>query len=33
MEAKDGMLDTALVELLIESRIYRTVLEKDWREL
>jgi HD-GYP domain-containing protein (c-di-GMP phosphodiesterase class II) len=33
MEAKDGMLDDELVELLIESALYRDVLEKDWREL
>jgi hypothetical protein len=33
MEAKDGMLDSALVELVIDSGVYRTVLEKDWREL
>ena len=33
MEAKEGMLDSALVELLIESGIYRKVLEADWREL
>jgi HD-GYP domain-containing protein (c-di-GMP phosphodiesterase class II) len=33
MEAKDGMLDDALVNLLIESQIYRKVLEQDWRSL
>jgi len=33
MEAKDGMLDDALVTLLIDSQIYRKVLEQDWRNL
>ena len=33
MEAKDGMLDSALVDLLIDSAIYRRVLEQDWRNL
>lgn len=33
MEAKAGMLDSALVDLVIESEVYRPVLEKDWREL
>ena len=33
MEAKEGMLDSALVELLIESQIYKRVLEQDWRSL
>ena len=33
MEAKAGMLDSELVDLVVESGVYRTVLEKDWREL
>jgi HD-GYP domain-containing protein (c-di-GMP phosphodiesterase class II) len=33
MEAKDGMLDSSLVDLMVESGVYRKVLEKDWREL
>jgi len=33
MEAKEGMLDSDLVDLLLESQAYRKVLEKDWREL
>ncbi|HEX6639673.1 MAG TPA: HD domain-containing phosphohydrolase [Thermoanaerobaculia bacterium] len=33
MEAKEGMLDAALVDLLIDSQIYRRVLEQDWRAL
>jgi HD-GYP domain-containing protein (c-di-GMP phosphodiesterase class II) len=33
MEARDGMLDAELVELLIESKVYAEILEKDWREL
>ncbi len=33
MEADDGMLDTDLVQLMLESRVYQEVLEKDWREL
>lgn len=33
MEAKDGMLDVELVELLVESRAYEAILTKDWREL
>ncbi|MBI4545209.1 MAG: GAF domain-containing protein [Gemmatimonadetes bacterium] len=33
MEAKSGMLDQPLVEMLIESKLYRKVLERDWREL
>ncbi|MEX2609954.1 MAG: HD domain-containing phosphohydrolase [Gemmatimonadota bacterium] len=33
MEAKDGMLDSELVEILIQGEIYRRVLEADWREL
>lgn len=33
LEARDGMLDSELVELLIESRIYDVILKKDWREL
>lgn len=33
MEARDGMLDSELVELLVESRAYEAVLTRDWREL
>ena len=33
MEAKEGMLDPALVTLLVDSQIYRKVLEQDWRNL
>ncbi len=33
MEAKDGMLDSDLVELLISSNAYEVVLTRDWREL
>lgn len=33
MEAKLGMLDAPLVELMIESGVYRKVLEVDWRKL
>jgi HD-GYP domain-containing protein (c-di-GMP phosphodiesterase class II) len=32
-EARDGLLDAALVQLLIESGAYRRVLEVDWKEL
>jgi hypothetical protein len=31
-EAKEGAIDKALVEILIESQVYRRVLEEDWRE-
>ena len=33
MEAKDGLLDASLVDALVESNVYRRVLELDWREL
>ena len=33
MEANQGLLDPALVEIVVEGEIYRNVLEKDWREL
>ena len=33
MEAGDGMLDAELVELMVESGVYREVLETDWRDL
>jgi HD-GYP domain-containing protein (c-di-GMP phosphodiesterase class II) len=33
MEAKDGLIDARLVDMLIESEVYRKVLEKDWKEL
>lgn len=32
-EAAAGALDADIVELFIESEVYRRVLEKDWREL
>ena len=32
MEAKDGMLDQAVVELLLASEVYHKILEGDWRE-
>ena len=32
MEAKDGMLDQSVVELLLASEVYHKVLEGDWRE-
>ncbi|MEQ1856574.1 MAG: HD domain-containing phosphohydrolase [Longimicrobiales bacterium] len=31
-EARDGMLDKDVVELFIQSKAYKTVLERDWRE-
>jgi HD-GYP domain-containing protein (c-di-GMP phosphodiesterase class II) len=33
MEAREGMLDGSLVEMLVESGVYRRILEVDWREL
>jgi HD-GYP domain-containing protein (c-di-GMP phosphodiesterase class II) len=33
MEAGDGDLDSDLVTLFIESKVYEEVIEKDWREL
>jgi response regulator RpfG family c-di-GMP phosphodiesterase len=33
MEARDGLLDTALVETMVESGVYRRILEVDWRAL
>lgn len=33
MEAKDGMIDQPLVDMLIQGEVYKKVLEKDWREL
>jgi HD-GYP domain-containing protein (c-di-GMP phosphodiesterase class II) len=32
-EARDGMLDEDVVKLFIETKAYRRVLERDWREL
>ncbi|MBI4410256.1 MAG: GAF domain-containing protein [Gemmatimonadetes bacterium] len=32
-EAKAGMLDPVLVHILLDSGLYRKVLERDWREL
>jgi len=31
-EARDGMLDGDIVDLFVESGVYRKVLERDWRE-
>ena len=31
-EARDGMLDGDIVELFVNSGVYRKVLERDWRE-
>ncbi|HUP51732.1 MAG TPA: HD domain-containing phosphohydrolase [Longimicrobiales bacterium] len=31
-EAKDGMLDKDIVELFVQSGVYKKVLERDWRE-
>jgi HD-GYP domain-containing protein (c-di-GMP phosphodiesterase class II) len=31
-EARDGMLDKDVVALFIESKVYKKVLERDWRE-
>jgi HD-GYP domain-containing protein (c-di-GMP phosphodiesterase class II) len=31
-EARDGMLDQDVVDLFVESGVYRKVLERDWRE-
>jgi HD-GYP domain-containing protein (c-di-GMP phosphodiesterase class II) len=33
MEARDGLLDTQLVETMVESGVYRRILEVDWRAL
>jgi HD-GYP domain-containing protein (c-di-GMP phosphodiesterase class II) len=33
MEARDGLLDHSLVQLLVESGHYRRILDTDWREL
>lgn len=33
MEARDGLLDTELVETMVESGVYRRILEVDWRAL
>jgi len=32
-EARDGLLDADLVQLLIDSQVYRRILDVDWREL
>ena len=31
-EARDGMLDPDVVELFVNSGVYKKVLERDWRE-
>jgi HD-GYP domain-containing protein (c-di-GMP phosphodiesterase class II) len=33
MEAKEGLIDQQLVEILIDAEVYKRVLEQDWREL
>ena len=33
MEGKSGQLDAPIVELLLQSQVYRKVLEQDWRGL
>ncbi|HUG35579.1 MAG TPA: HD domain-containing phosphohydrolase [Candidatus Limnocylindrales bacterium] len=33
MEAKAGDLDPAVVELVVESKVYERVLQEDWRDL
>ncbi len=33
MEADGGQLDPGVVELMVQSEVYRKVLEQDWREL
>jgi HD-GYP domain-containing protein (c-di-GMP phosphodiesterase class II) len=33
MEAKDGLIDQQLVDILIGAEVYKRVLEQDWREL
>jgi HD-GYP domain-containing protein (c-di-GMP phosphodiesterase class II) len=33
MEARDGLLDTDLVETMVESGVYRRILDVDWRAL
>ena len=33
MEAKDGLVDPHLVDILIQAEVYKKVLEQDWREL
>ena len=33
MEAKDGLVDQHLVDILVNAEVYKKVLEQDWREL
>ena len=33
MEGKSGQLDRAVVDVLLESQVYRKVLDQDWRQL
>ena len=33
MEGKSGQLDSAVVDVLLESQVYRRVLDQDWRQL
>ena len=33
MEAKEGLIDQQLVDILIGAEVYKRVLEQDWREL
>jgi hypothetical protein len=32
-EAKAGLLDSGLVDVLIESKVYRRILDEDWKTL
>ncbi len=33
MEAKAGMLDSAVVALVLDSEVHHRIIEADWREL
>ena len=33
MEARDGLVDQDLVDILVQAEVYKKVLEQDWREL
>ena len=33
MEAKDGLIDQHLVDVMVQAGVYKKVLEQDWREL
>lgn len=32
MEARAGMLDRAVVELVLDSEVYHKILDTDWRK-